>query len=208
MSAPRVVVVTGATGETGRATAAALTEAGHTVIAVGTDAGRLASVEASSRIVSDLADPAAASALRDEVLAVAGRLDGLIHLVGGWRPGWSDDDAEWLNSRLVTTLLTATAALEPALTTSPAGRVAILSSTAVSHDGPPTSAYVAAKLAAEAWMRQLTGRWQGTDAAAVIWVARSLGDGERDTTPDTVARAAVALWETPASELAGARIRL
>lgn len=208
MSTPRVVVVTGATGVTGRATAAALTGAGHAVVAVGTDAGRLASVEASTRIVADLADPSAASALRDEVLSGAGRIDGLVHLVGGWRPGWSDDDAEWLNTRLVTTLLTATAALEPALTASPAGRVAILSSTAVSHDGPPTSAYTAAKLAAEAWMRQLTGRWQGTEAAAVTWVVRSLGDGERDTRPDTVARAAVSLWESPASVLAGARIRL
>lgn len=204
----RVVVVTGATGTTGRTVCAALTGAGHTVVAVGTDAARLDEVDAAQRVVADLGSRAAAEAMAAAVRERTGRVDALVHLVGGWKPGWSDEVTDWLNARLVDTLLHASSALEPLLLAAPAGRLAILSSTAVRHDGPPTSAYGAAKLAAESWVQQLAGRWHGTEAAGVTWVVRSLGAGERDTAPSVVADAALALWDAPAAELNGARIRL
>ncbi|WBU37325.1 SDR family NAD(P)-dependent oxidoreductase [Homoserinibacter sp. YIM 151385] len=204
----RVVVLPGATGTTGRAVAAALRDAGHEVVAVGTDAERLATVPAASREVADLVDAEQAARLAERVLERHGRVDGLVHLIGGWKPGWSDETADWLNARLVTSLLHASAAFEPALLASDAGRLAIVSSTAVTHDGPPASAYAAAKLAAESWVGQLATRWRETPAAAVTWVVRSLGDGEQDTAPAVVAAAAVDLWEAPLASIAGARIRL
>ena len=204
----RVVVVPGATGVTGRAVASALTASGATVIALGTDAARLASVDAAEREVVDLLDEEAAATLAAAVLERHGRVDGLVHLVGGWKPGWSDEVTDWLNARLVTTLLNTTTAFEPALLAAPAARLVLVSSTAVTREGPPASAYAAAKLAAESWVEQLAGRWADTDAAAVTWIVRSLGDGERDTAPTSVADAAVRLWDAPASELNGARIRL
>jgi NAD(P)-dependent dehydrogenase (short-subunit alcohol dehydrogenase family) len=60
------------------------------------------------------------------------------------------------------------------LLAAPAGRLAIVSSTVVTRDGPPTSAYAAAKLAAESWVAQLNARWSGTNAGAVIYVVRSI----------------------------------
>jgi 3-oxoacyl-[acyl-carrier protein] reductase len=203
------VVVTGATGGAGRAVCAALASVGHDVVAVGTDASRLAPVDAAERVVADLADPAAASAL-----AGLGPVDGLVHLVGGWRGGSDPETAAWLRTRLVTTLEIAIGALEPALSASAAARLAILSSTAVTPallagDVEPGSAYAAAKLEAERVVARVADRWAGTgaDDAAVTWVVRAIGDGERDTPVAAVGDAAVALWgaDAPAN---GARIRL
>lgn len=202
----RVVVVTGATGPGGRATAQLLTDRGETVVAVGTDAGRLATVDAADRYVADLTDAAQAVTLATHVRETYGRADGLFHLVGGWKAGWGDEVTDWLNARLVTTLLNTSTALEPMLLAAPAGRLAIVSSTAVTRDGPPSSAYAAAKLAAESWVEQLAARWQGTDAAAVTLVVTSIG--ETATPAGVLAEALADLWSRPAAELNGARITL
>ncbi|MFC5502201.1 SDR family NAD(P)-dependent oxidoreductase [Lysinimonas soli] len=209
----RVVVITGATGATGRAAAAALSARGDTVVAVGTDAARLATVDAADRRVADLTDRAACDRLAAEVLAAHGRVDGLLHLVGGWRAGSDPADAEWLTARLVTTLMNVSDAFEPSLLAAPAGRLAIVSSTVVHRDAPPTSAYAAAKLAAEDWMAHLTTRWAGTDAAAVTFVVRSIEEGAPaapagGTSVATLAAALIGLWDRSANELAGARLRI
>ena len=201
-----MVVVTGATGPAGRAAAQLLTSRGDTVVAVGTDAARLASVDAAEHVVADLTDAAAAESLAAQVQQAHGRADGLLHLVGGYKPGWGDEVTDWLNARLVTTLLNTSTALEPLLLAAPAGRLAIVSSTVVTRDGPPSSAYAAAKLAAESWVEQLAARWQGTDAAAVTLVVKSIG--ETATPAAALAERLVALWDAPAAELDGARISL
>ncbi|HWM35199.1 MAG TPA: SDR family oxidoreductase [Pseudolysinimonas sp.] len=190
-------LVTGATGETGRAVCTLLSARGDTVIAVGTDASRLDAVDAAERHVADLLDRAATDALAAEVGAHHESLDGILHLVGGWKPGWGDDVTDWLNARLVTSLLNVSEAFERMLLAAPAGRLAIVSSTVVTHDGPPTSAYAAAKLAAESWIAQLNARWAGTNAGAVTYVAKSLD-------PD----AAAAALADVASQPPGARIAL
>ena len=88
----------------------------------------------------------------------------------------------------------------------PAGRVAIVSSTAVTREGPPTSAYAAAKLAAESWIEQLAGRWTDGTAAATSLVVKSIGDNA--TPPQAIAERLAGLWDVPAAELNGHRIRL
>ena len=185
----RVVVVTGATGETGRAVCALLRERGDTVIAVGTDAARLETVDAAERLVADLTDRAATDALAADVTSRHPAVDGILHLVGGWKPGWSDEVTDWLNARLVHSLLNVSEAFEAALLAAPTGRLAIVSSTVVTHDGPPASAYAAAKLAAESWGAQLNARWAGTNAAAVTLVVKSIDD------PAAVATALAGVWE-------------
>ena len=101
-------------------------------------------------------------------------LDGILHLVGGWKPGWDDEGTDWLNARLVTSLLNVSEAFEGMLRAAPAGRLAIVSSTVVTRDGPPSSAYAAAKLAAEAWVEQLNARWSGTATGAVTYVVKAI----------------------------------
>jgi NAD(P)-dependent dehydrogenase (short-subunit alcohol dehydrogenase family) len=167
-------LVTGATGETGRAVCAQLRARGETVIAIGTDASRLEGVDATERLVADLTDRAATDALAADVRSRRDAIDGILHLVGGWKAGWGDEVTDWLNARLVTSLLNVSEAFEGMLLAAPAGRLAIVSSTVVTRDGPPTSAYAAAKLAAESWVAQLNARWSGTNAGAVIYVVRSI----------------------------------
>jgi NAD(P)-dependent dehydrogenase (short-subunit alcohol dehydrogenase family) len=188
------VLVTGATGETGRAVCALLTARGDTVFAVGTDAARLETVDATERLVCDVADRAATDALAADVATRLkqrgeGSLRGILHLVGGWKPGWSDEVTDWLNLRLVTTLLNVSEAFEQLLLAAPAGRLAIVSSSVVTHDGPPSSAYAAAKLAAESWVAQLNARWAGSAAGAVTFVVTSIGDSDKATDPQAVADA-------------------
>ncbi len=203
------VLVTGATGATGRAVSQLLTARGDTVLAIGTDSDRLDTVDAAERLVCDVTDRAATDALAADVARRHDHLDGILHLVGGWKAGWSDEVTDWLNARLVNTLLNVSEAFEPALLAAPAGRLAIVSSTAVTHDGPPSSAYAAAKLAAESWLGQLNARWAGTDAGAVTFVVRSIGEGAASpgsgaTTPDAVAAALADVSSQPP----GARVIL
>ena len=193
----RVVLVTGATGDTGRVVCAALTARGDTVLAVGTDASRLEGVDAAERLVCDVTDRAATDALAADVATRHDRLDGILHLVGGWKPGWGDEVTDWLNARLVNTLLNVSEAFETLLLAARAGRLAIVSSTVVTHDGPPSSAYAAAKLAAESWVAQLNQRWMGSNAGAVTFVVRSIGDGEKATPPSAAAIALAESWEQP-----------
>jgi len=183
----RAVLVTGATGDTGRAVCALLSARGDTVLAVGTDPARLASVDAAERLVADVTDRDATLALAADVASRHSQLDGILHLVGGWKPGWSDEVTDWLNARLVTTLLNVSEAFEQLLLAAPDGRLAIISSTAVTHDGPPSSAYAAAKLAAESWVAQLNARWVGTETGAVTLVAKTVD-------PEPAAAALADVW--------------
>jgi NAD(P)-dependent dehydrogenase (short-subunit alcohol dehydrogenase family) len=200
----RTVLVTGATGVTGRAVCALLTARGDTVLAVGTDAERLQTVDAAEHFVADMTSRAATDALAADVATRHTAIDGILHLVGGWKPGWGDEVTDWLNARLVNSLLYVSEAFEGMLLAAPAGRLAIISSTVVTHDGPPSSAYAAAKLAAESWVSQLNARWAGTPAGAVTYVVRSIGDGEKATAPDAVAAALADVW----AEAPGARVLL
>jgi 3-oxoacyl-[acyl-carrier protein] reductase len=198
----RVVLVTGATGETGRAVSALLRGRGDTLIAVGTDAARLETVDADERRIADVTDRAAVDALAADVATRHDSLDGMLHLVGGWKPGWSDEVTDWLNARLVHSLLNVSEAFERLLLAAPAGRLAIVSSTVVTHDGPPSSAYAAAKLAAESWLAQLNQRWAGSNAGAVTYVVGSIG--EKGIPTDALAAALAGMWD----EAPGARVVL
>ena len=166
----RVVVVTGATGATGRATCSALLARGEQVVAVGRDAASLESLHAelvadnaAARLdtrVCDLLDSAAVRSLAEEVVTAYGGVDGLFHLVGGWRGGTSftsstDDDWRWLSGNLVDTLRHTTLALHDVLLASGRGRVAIVSAAAAATPTAGNAAYASAKAAAETWVGAL-----------------------------------------------------
>lgn len=203
----RVVVVAGASSDTGKAIAAALAESGSTVVAVGSNAGRLADVDAHVRMECDLADPAAVQGLAERVRAEFGAIDGLIHLPGGWRGGQSDEDFDWIERRTLTTLRNTSRAFHDDLSASDAGRLAIISSSVVDKPTWSSANYATVKSAAEAWVAAVASGWRkaGT-AAAVRFVVASIGP---DGTPEaTIADHVVRLWDRPASELNGIRIRL
>ena len=203
----RVAVVTGATGAAGRAVCARLQRNGFTVAAVGRDAERLAGVDAASRHVHDVANFADARSLAEAVRRTHGHVDGLVHLVGGWRPGSDPDDWDWLESRLLTSLRFATLAFHDDLSAAEAGRLVIISSTTVAAPTWSNANYATLKAAAEAWVSAVASGWRkaGT-AAAVTFVVKSIGD---DATPfDAVAEAVAGVWDRPATHINGSRISL
>ncbi|WP_154605284.1 MULTISPECIES: SDR family NAD(P)-dependent oxidoreductase [Arthrobacter] len=159
-----LVVIAGGSSAAGIATATALVQAGFRVLTVGSDAGRIGSAAALTGgalpLSCDLADNAAVAALAEQVRADHGRVDGLIHLVGGWRggkglAGQSDADWDFLHRSVLTTLRNTTRAFYEDIAASAAGRMAIVSSTAVTAPTLGNANYAAVKAAAETWMGAL-----------------------------------------------------
>jgi NAD(P)-dependent dehydrogenase (short-subunit alcohol dehydrogenase family) len=182
--------------------------------------------------VVDLSDEDAVTAMAARVREDLGRVDGLIHLVGGYRGGdtfTSNTEADWrfLSSGLIDTLRHTTLALHDDLVRAPAGRVAIVSARAAANPGAGSANYAAAKAAAEAWMLALADSFRRSGAggpsdggaAAVIFVIKALVTEQmREDAPDRkfpgftdvadLADRIVELWAADAAELNGARIAL
>ncbi|WP_439593672.1 SDR family NAD(P)-dependent oxidoreductase [Microbacterium sp.] len=202
----RTVMVAGAGSASGAAAARALVAAGARVVAVGRNAGRLAhAAEAGAEIeVCDLADEKAVDALAAKV----GAVDGILHLVGGWRgggglAGQSDDDFGFLLQSL-TALRHVTRAFDEGLRASPSARVAIVSSTAVARPLAGGANYAAVKAASEAWARAVAQGYakaardadEPLAAASVVFRVKAL-----DGLEDVLARAYVELWDAPAADV-------
>ncbi|MDI2127224.1 SDR family NAD(P)-dependent oxidoreductase [Yinghuangia seranimata] len=157
-----VIAVAGAGGPAGQAVVARLAAAGALVEAADADQARLdASVALApggratgTRV--DLTDPAATRAWAEDVERRHGRVDGLVHLVGGWRGGkvFADNTAEdwdFLHKLLVRTVQSTSLAFHDALARSPHGRFVLVSATAAAKPTAGNAGYAAAKSAAEAW---------------------------------------------------------
>ncbi|SMQ71434.1 SDR family oxidoreductase [Agreia sp. VKM Ac-1783] len=234
----RVVVVAGATSSSGVATSRALAAAGARVVAVGSNVERLSAFERSvpdaATRVCDLSKLTAVAELASSVTEEFGAVDGLIHLVGGWRgaagiTAQSDDDWAAMESGF-TTLRNTSRAFFDSLVASEAGRLAIVSSNSVERPTAGGASYTAAKAAAESWVRSVADgfrRAQASDktsptpqrAAAVRFSIMALVDDDmrRDnpdksyagfTDVDVLGQAVVDLWQGDAAELNDSRIPL
>ncbi|MGG7308344.1 SDR family oxidoreductase [Curtobacterium sp. AB451] len=210
----RTVLVAGATSASGLAVSRALVAAGATVVAVGTRAAGLEALRTAVPGVTthacDLSSRADVDALVARIHRDTGPVDGLVHLVGGWRGGGSiagQTDADWdFFDRGFRTLRNTTRALVDDLVASPAGRLASVSSTAVDAPTAGAANYAAAKAAADAWVRAVAQgfRKDAPDtAAAAVFVVRSL-DGLEDRLGDEVVR----LWDVDAATVNGTRLPL
>jgi NADP-dependent 3-hydroxy acid dehydrogenase YdfG len=226
----RVVVVTGAAGSAGAATTRALRAAGATVVAVGHSPERLAALaDANPGItteVADLSDATAVQELASRVRDRHGAVDGLVHLVGGWRGGDgftsnSDEDWRFLSAALIDTLRHVTLSFHDDLVRSTAGRVVIVSARAAEKPSAGSANYASAKAAAEAWMLALADSFRAgaPDAAATILVIKALVDDQaRAQAPDRkfpgftdvneLAARIVGLWSMDVQACNGARIPL
>lgn len=217
--AGRTVLIAGATSAAGLAVAAALSAAGARVIGVGSNPERLLALQdavpGTLTRVCDLTDFAAVTAVAEDLRAEQfdggfGPIDGLIHLVGGWRgggglAGQTDEDWAFLHGHIVTTLRNTTRAFNEDLLASPAGRLAIVSSVSVDKPAPGGANYAAAKAAAETWTRAVGQGFAKLDAgaAAVIFVVRALEGLEPE-----LAGAVVGLWDASAASVNNTRIPL
>ena len=189
--AGRTVLIAGATSAAGLAVASSLANCGARVVAVGSNLARLQSVltVAPEAVLyeCDLTSFEAVTALAAQVSLSQGPIDGLIHLVGGWRgggglAGQTDEDWAFLHAHVVTTLRNTTRAFNADLLASSAGRLAIVSSVSVDRPLAGGANYAAAKSAAETWVRAVGQGFAkaGDTAAAVIFVVQSLGGLETE----------------------------
>lgn len=208
--AGRTVVIAGATSASGAAAVRVLAAEGARVIAVGRDDARLAPLRAlgAQTAVCDLGDEAPVTALAARLHAEGVRIDGVLHLVGGWRgggglPGQTDADFRFLEGGL-TALRHVTRAFWADLLASPAARVAIVSSTAVARPLAGGANYAAVKAAEEAWARALAQGFakeardggHALRAASTVFRVRALDGLETE-----LARAFCGLWSAAAPDV-------
>ncbi|MEV0147019.1 MULTISPECIES: SDR family NAD(P)-dependent oxidoreductase [unclassified Nonomuraea] len=203
-----IVVVTGAGGPTGQAVAGHFRAGGHTVIAVDRDE-------------VDLLDRDAVQSFAARVEKEHGLVDGVVHLVGGWRGSKSfaeTDLGDWdaLHDLLIRTLQHVSLAFEPLLRRSANGRFVVVSAQAAQRPTAGGAAYAAAKAAAEAWTLSLADALRDTHSAAVILVVKALvNDAMRAAKPEArfagftdvrdLAQAVDGLYDRPATEINGTR---
>ena len=127
----------------------------------------------------DLLDEDAARAWCAALVERFGRVDGLVHLVGGWRGGQPLQEAplsdwELLHDLLVRTVQHTTRAFHDHLAASLHGRFVLVSSKQAQAPTATNAAYGAAKAAAEAWTLALADGFEGSDATANIVVVDAI----------------------------------
>ncbi|MEU9336121.1 SDR family oxidoreductase [Streptomyces sp. NPDC048290] len=235
-----VIAVAGAGGPAGRATLLRLAEAGATVIGADNDPERLAeAVDAAgyahggATVVGDtvdLLDRESAQEWSHRIEKDFGRVDGLVHLVGGWRGSETFtktrlDDWDFLELLLIRTVQHTSLAFHEALQRSARGRYVLISAAGAGKPTAGNAAYAAAKAAAEAWTLALgdyfrkAGGEDGPNAAAAILVVKALvHDAMRAERPNAkfagftdvkdLADAVAGVWDKPAAEVNGRRLWL
>ena len=159
-----------------------------------------------------------------------GHIDGLVHLVGGWRGSATfpeTDLADWgvLNDLLVRTVQHTSLAFHDALLRSNCGRYVLISQSGATKPTAGNAAYAAAKAAAEAWTLALAdsfrkaGGDEGPAAAATIIIVKALVHDElRAQKPNAkfagftdvgeLAGSIAEMWTRPADEVNGNRLWL
>ncbi|HBF85655.1 MAG TPA: short-chain dehydrogenase, partial [Streptomyces sp.] len=159
-----------------------------------------------------------------------GRIDGLVHLVGGWRGGSglgesSLADWDFLEKLLIRTVQSTSLAFQDVLQRSDRGRYVLVSASGASRPTAGNAAYAASKAAAEAWtlalgdaFRKAGGDAGPTAAAAILVVKALVHDAMRAERPNAkfagftdvgeLAEAIAGVWDTPAGEVNGKRLWL
>jgi NAD(P)-dependent dehydrogenase (short-subunit alcohol dehydrogenase family) len=183
----RVIAIAGAGGGLGPVVAKRLADAGASLALADRSQVIADGVATDLALPDDRVDPQAVdlldeSAATDWAAAVEnrfGRVDGLLHLVGGYRGGdpihsFDLADYDFLHGLLVRTLQLTTRAFHSALTNSDHGRFVLVSAAAAQNPENTNAAYASAKAAAEAWTLALADSFSDTPATANIIVVNAI----------------------------------
>ena len=172
----RVIAVAGVGGGLGPVVAERLARAGATVAGTDRDAAMLEETGSSyspdrwdGRVV-DLLDEEATRAWCAALVERFGRVDGLVHLVGGWRGGaplHEEPLEDWalLHDLLIRTVQHTSRAFHDALVAAGDGRFVLVSAKQAQAPSNSNAAYAAAKAAAEAWTLALADGFRITGGA-------------------------------------------
>jgi NAD(P)-dependent dehydrogenase (short-subunit alcohol dehydrogenase family) len=207
MPDPRVVLITGATGALGRAAVRSFAADGWRVGLGGTDPEGLAEVAREvdladdrwAAAVGDLRTAEGAAAATAAVTDRFGRIDVLIHVVGGFVPGAPiveldpDQFRAMLDQHLWTTLFV-TRAVVPGMVERGWGRVLAVTSSNTASTPGRTAIYSTTKGAQETLLRVLAKETAGSGVTVNVVVARAVDaehQREREPSPKNAA------WVTP-----------
>ena len=228
----RVVLITGCTGALGRAATIAFAAAGARLGLVGTHRAGLTKLAADLELAegswvaarADLRRPADATRAVAQVTERFGRVDAVLHLVGGWSGGTKiaeldpADVRAMLDQHLWTTLHVARAAV-PGMLERGWGRFIAISSTVALEGTSGMAAYAVAKAGEEALVRTLAREVAGSGVTANVLVVRKI-DAAREreatagpksatwTTPEELVAAMLYLCSDEGSAVNGARLAL
>jgi NAD(P)-dependent dehydrogenase (short-subunit alcohol dehydrogenase family) len=182
-----VIAIAGVGGGLGPLVADRLAQGGATVAGTDRDAGLLESLPGELGIAAERWDGRAVDLLDEEavrgwcaaLVERFGRVDGLVHLVGGWRGGLPLQEAplaDWdlLHDLLIRTVQPTTRAFHDQLAASEHGRFVLVSAKQAQSPTNTNAAYAAAKAAAEAWTLALADGFGIGGATANIVVIDAL----------------------------------
>lgn len=228
----RVYAIAGIGGGLGPVVAEQLAAAGATVAGSDRDQARIDEVGAELDLPDerwdgravDLLDEDAARAWCASLLERFGRVDGMLHLVGGWRGGTPLHEAplsdwELLHDLLIRTVQHTSRAFHDALLESEHGRFVLISAKQAQAPSNSNAAYAAAKAAAEAWTLAFADGFAETTATANIIVVNAIltaqmreenpdGDFASFTAAEHIAAAIEFICSDAAAEMNGQRLLL
>ena len=228
----RVIAIAGIGGGLGPVVAERFGRAGAIVAGTDVSQERIDEIAAELGLPEDRWDGRAVDLLDEEATrgwAAAlterfGHVDGVLHLVGGWRGGQplhEEPLSDWtlLHDLLIRTVQHTTRAFHDALVASEHGRFVLVSAKQAHSPSNSNAAYAAAKAAAEAWALAFAdGFGPGSATANIIVVDAILTPRMREESPDEafptftpaedIAEAMVFLCSDAASTMNGQRFPL
>ena len=217
----RVVVITGATGATGQAAARAFAEQGASLALISRDQGKLDALNSDLNLPEDriltrtieLLDVPSVQEAARAVSARFGRVDALIHLVGGWTGGRTIsesgvDEFKFMLDQHAWTTIHLLRAFSPGLSKNGWGRVIAVTSPLAENPTGKMGPYALGKAAQETLILTLADEFKNTDLTAnVIQVeaidVKGTGDG---TLPEEIVAAMLYLCSDEAGRVNGARL--
>jgi NAD(P)-dependent dehydrogenase (short-subunit alcohol dehydrogenase family) len=228
----RVIAIAGVAGGLGPVVAERLADAGATI--AGTDMAQERIDEVGAKLdlpaerwdgrAVDLLDQKATRTWCAALVERFGRVDALLHLVGGWRGGEPLHEAsltDWdaLHDSLIRTVQHTTRAFHDALLASGHGRFVLVSSKQAQAPTNTNAAYASAKAAAEAWTLALADGFEGASATANIIVVDAIltprmreespeGDFPNFTPAEDLAEAIAFICSDPSKKMNGQRFPL
>jgi NAD(P)-dependent dehydrogenase (short-subunit alcohol dehydrogenase family) len=194
----RVIAIAGVGGGLGPVVAERLAAAGAMVAGTDRSQEHLDSLAADLDLpperwdgrTVDLLDEDATRAWCAALVERVGHVDGLVHLVGGWRGGQPLHEAplaDWdlLHDLLIRTVQHTSRAFHDQLAASEHGRFVLVSAKQAQNPGNTNAAYASAKAAAEAWTLALADGFEpGGATANIIVVEAILTPRMREENPD------------------------
>ena len=228
----RVAVITGATGVLGSTLTHALAARSANLALVDIDPTRLDTLAKSlslpgSRLfmqVVNLLDPLETKSAAEAVVAKFGRIDILLHVVGGWTGGKSLFDASagdltFMLNQHVWTSFNVIQSFTPHLVSNHWGRIVMVSSPYAARPNAKGGPFAVGKAGQEALMLTLSQELKGTGVTANLLQARTI-DIKREkmsapsaenaawTTPEEITSIILYLLSDEAGTINGAKIPL